>query len=76
MSRALERRPNAAFDLVALAPGQGQPGQVALSGGQVRRDAEKVLRSLANMGLPADRVSLSAVSAPSLGQPEVHVYVR
>ncbi|MGO1119003.1 hypothetical protein ACTL6U_09875 [Rhodovibrionaceae bacterium A322] len=76
VSRALERRPNAAFDLVALAPGQGQPGQVALNSGQVRRDAERVLRSLANMGLPADRVSLSAVSAPRLGTPEVHVYVR
>jgi hypothetical protein len=41
-----------------------------------RRNAEGVLRSLTNMGLPADRVSLSATSSPSANVAEVHVYIR
>jgi hypothetical protein len=76
VSRALDRRPNAGFDVVAVAPGQGSQAQMAMARGQVQRDAERVLRSLADMGLPADRVSLSAASSPAVAQGEVHVYVR
>jgi hypothetical protein len=76
VSRALERRPNSAFDLVSVAPGTGNPAQVALATNASRRNAEGVLRSLTNMGLPADRVSLSATSSPSANVAEVHVYIR
>ena len=76
VNRALERRPNAAFDLVAVAPGLGNAAQVALAGNKSRRNAEGVLRSLTSMGLPADRVSLSATTNPNAQISEVHVYVR
>jgi hypothetical protein len=76
VSQALERRPNAAFDLVAVAPGLGNPSQVALATNKSRRDAEGVLRSLTSMGLPSDRVSLSATTNPNAQISEVHVYVR
>ena len=76
VSQALERRPNAAFDLVAVAPGLGSPSQVALATNKSRRDAEGVLRSLTSMGLPADRVSLSATTNPNAQISEVHLYVR
>ena len=76
VSRALERRPNAAFDLVAVAPSVGSAAQVSLATGKSRRNAEGVLRSLTNMGLPADRITLSATSSPSAQVNEVHVYVR
>jgi hypothetical protein len=76
VSRALERRPNAAFDLVAVAPGVGSAAQVSLATSKSRRNAEGVLRSLTNMGLPADRITLSATSSPSAQVNEVHVYVR
>ncbi len=76
VSQALERRPNAAFDLVAVAPGLGSPSQVALATNKSRREAEGVLRSLTNMGLPADRVSLSATTNPNAQISEVHLYVR
>jgi len=76
VSRALERRPNAAFDLVAVAPGLGNAAQVALAGNKSRRNAEGVLRSLTSMGLPADRVSLSATTNPNAQVSEVHIYVR
>jgi len=76
VNKALERRPNAAFDLVAVAPGLGSPSQVALASSKSRRDAEGVLRTLTNMGLPADRMSLSATTNPNGQVSEVHVYVR
>ncbi len=76
VNRALERRPNAAFDLVAVSPGIGNPSQVALATNKSRRNAEGVLRSLTNMGLPSDRMSLSATTNPNAQVSEVHVYVR
>ncbi|SME93754.1 hypothetical protein SAMN06265365_101606 [Tistlia consotensis] len=76
VSAALERKPNAGFDLVAVAPGSGPAGEVNLAAQTTRQNAEKVLRSLTNMGLPADRVSLSSVTNPSATVGEVHVYVR
>ena len=69
-------RPNAAFDLVAVSPGIGNPSQVALATNKSRRNAEGVLRSLTNMGLPSDRMSLSATTNPNAQVSEVHVYVR
>lgn len=76
VSRALERRPNAAFDLVAVAPNIGSAAQISLATTKSRRNAEDVLRALTNMGLPADRITLSATSSASAQVNEVHVYVR
>ena len=76
VNQALSRRPNAAFDLVSVAPGLGSPSQVALASNKSRRNAESVLRTLTNMGLPADRVSLSATTNPNAQVGEVHLYVR
>lgn len=73
---ALERRPNAAFDIVAVAPAGGDSARVALDTNRSRRNAENVLRTLTNMGLPADRMTLSATSSPSAQVNEVHIYVR
>jgi hypothetical protein len=76
ISRALERKPSAGFDLVAVAPSAGTPAQVSLATSRSRRNAEGVLRSLTNMGLPADRITLSATSNANVQGSEVHVYVR
>ena len=73
---ALERRPNAAFDIVAVAPAGGDSARVALNTNRSRRNAETVLRTLTSMGLPADRMTLSATSSPQTQVNEVHVYVR
>ena len=76
VSRALERKPNAGFDLVAIAPNVGTPAEVSLATTRSRRNAESVLRSLTSMGLPADRITLSATSSAMAQVNEVHVYVR
>lgn len=76
VSRALERRPNAAFDLVAVAPNAGSAAQAALNTDASKRNAQNVLRSLTNMGLPADRVTLSATTSGTVHSNEVQIYVR
>ncbi|MEX0922350.1 MAG: hypothetical protein WDZ84_06220 [Rhodovibrionaceae bacterium] len=76
VSQALERRPQAAFDLVAVAPGGGTTGEAALASNATQRNAEQVMRSLTNMGLPPDRISLSSTTNPSGNVNEVHIYVR
>jgi len=73
VSSALERRPNAAFDVVAVSPGGRGAG---LNTARSRRNAEEVVRSLANLGLPLDRVSLAATSSPQAQVDEVYVFVR
>ena len=46
VSRVLEKRPEAVFDLVAVAPSEGGQARVALNSNKSRRHAEGVLRSL------------------------------
>jgi hypothetical protein len=76
VSRALERRPSATFDLVAVAPNTGNAAQVTVAANTSKRNAESVLRSLSDMGLPLDRVRLSAMTSGRAASNEVHIYVR
>ncbi|HNS39808.1 MAG TPA: hypothetical protein PKJ56_06125 [Promineifilum sp.] len=74
VSQALDRKPDAMFDLVAVTP--AKPGPGAASGVSARRNAEHVMRSLTNMGLPPTRVTLSATNSGQIQVNEVHLYVR
>jgi len=76
VSRALERKPDVVFDLVAVTPQQENPVEVALHSDASKRNAENVLRSLSSMGLPPERVSLSATSSTSVQSDEVQLYIR
>lgn len=76
VGRVLERRPDAAFDLVAVAPASGGPARVALNSNKARRHAEDVLRSLTEMGLPPARVAVSAKTSSGAQSNEVHLYLR
>lgn len=75
VSQALARKPNAVFDVVAVAAG-GTQAQAASNQNQARRNADRVLRSLADMGLPASRVNVSAASSGQAATNEVQVFVR
>ncbi|NQV46362.1 MAG: hypothetical protein HQ504_01125 [Rhodospirillaceae bacterium] len=76
VSRVLERRPNAVFDLVAVAPNTGGPARVALNSNKAQRFAEGVLRSLIEMGLPPSRVAISGKTSEQAKNNEVHLYLR
>jgi len=75
-SKALEVRPNAAFDVVGVAPSGGTPAQNALNGDIARTNADRVVRSLTSMGLPPDRISASQSNDPGIQANEVRIYVR
>jgi hypothetical protein len=76
VSQALDRQPAAMFDLVAVAPNRGTPSEVALAADDSRRYAEDVLRSLNDMGLPSNRITLSSLTSPDIAANEVRVFVR
>ena len=76
VSRAVERKPEAAFDLVAVSPKAGSPSARILNTTAAKRNAEGVLRTLTDMGLPASRVNLTATNSTSARSNEVRVYVR
>ncbi len=76
VSKTLERRPNALFDLVAVAPTAGGAARMALNSQKARQHAENVMRSLVEMGLPPNRVAVSALTRPQIASNEVHLYVR
>ena len=76
VSQALEQRPAAAFDVVSIVPNKGTPAQVALKTNESKRNAERVFRSLSEMGLPGDRVTLSTTTSTMVHTNEVHLYVR
>lgn len=76
VKQALERKPMATFNVVAVSPKKGSPGQMALGATSARRNAEGVMRALTSMGLPSNRVRLSASDSSSAATSEVHVYVH
>jgi hypothetical protein len=76
VAQALDRQPAARFDLVAVAPTRGAQGQGPLSSNAARRNAEAVLRTLSDMGLPIDRVNLSGTTSGQADTNEVHLFVR
>jgi hypothetical protein len=76
VSRALARRPDVVFDLVAVAPQLEDPAQITLHSDASKRDAENVLHSLTSMGVAAERVSLSATTSANVTSDEVQLYVR
>jgi hypothetical protein len=76
VSEALNRYPNARFELVAVHPAKGNVAEVAIESTRARRNAEKVLRSLQQMGVDLNRVNLSYAPSDTATTNEVHLYVR
>jgi len=76
VSRVLERRPNATFTLVAVAPASGGAARVALNSNKARRNTENVLRALQRMGLPPQRIGISARTSGAAQSNEVHLYLN
>ncbi len=76
LSQALELRPGAEFTVLAVSPAGGTAANVQLAQSQSRENAERVFRSMSDMGLPPDRVQLSATTSAGVSSNEVRIYVR
>lgn len=76
VNRALQRKPSATFTIQAVSPNASSAADVATNTKASRDNATKVLRSLTAMGMPADRLSLSATMSPEIQSGEVRIFVR
>ncbi|TNE35813.1 MAG: hypothetical protein EP348_08165 [Alphaproteobacteria bacterium] len=76
VSRALQERPQANFDVVSIAPLSNNATTMTANQQKSVRNAERVLKSLTDMGLPPSRVSLASTSNASVSSSEVHIYIR
>lgn len=76
VAQALQSRPGSSFAVVAVSPTRGTAAAVQLAQTSAERHARDVVRSLNDMGVPANRLDLSSSTDPSVSTSEVRVFVR
>ncbi|HZQ41320.1 MAG TPA: hypothetical protein VFA87_11015 [Rhizomicrobium sp.] len=76
LNQALQNRPSASFQVVAVAPTRGNAASVQIAQSTARRHAEAVMRSMTDMGVPATRVGVASTTDPAATVSEVRVFVR
>ena len=74
--RAVERRPNVAFDLVAVTPRANNTDDLADDMTEAEAQAAAVMKSLAGLGIGPDRVSMRAWTGQPTGVNEIRLYIR
>ncbi len=76
LNQALQARPNANFQVVAVSPTRGNAASVQIAQTTARRHAEEVMRSMTDMGVPASRLNVASSTDPNAAASEVRVFVR
>jgi hypothetical protein len=76
LSQALASQPHASFSVVAVAPTRGDTAAVQLAQNSAQRDAQAVMHSMTEMGVPATRMAASSSTDPAITASEVRVYVK
>ena len=72
----VDKKPNASFGLVAVAPIGKNEGETRINASKVKKYAERVLRSMVSFGLPSKKIALSAKTSGDVVVPEVHIFVQ
>jgi hypothetical protein len=76
LNQALQARPNASFQVVAVSPTRGNAASVQIAQTTARRHAQEVMRSMTDMGVPASRLNVASSTDPAAAASEVRVFVR
>lgn len=76
VQNAMEQYPNGRFELIAVHPTSGNSAQVAIESTRARRNAERVLRTLTQMGIPLEQIDLSYAPSADARSSEVHLFLR
>lgn len=76
VQNAMERYPGGRFELIAVHPTHGNAAQVAIESTRSRRNAERVLRTLTQMGVPLEQIDLSYAPSAEANSSEVHLFLR
>jgi hypothetical protein len=76
LNQALQSRPGAGFQVVAVSPTRGTASSVQLAQTAARRHAQEVMRSMTDMGVPATRLAVASATDPAAASSEVRIFVR
>jgi len=76
LNQALQSRPNAGFEVVAVSPTRGTAASVQIAQTIAKRHAQEVIRSMTDMGVPATRMGVASSTDPGAADSEVRVFVR
>jgi len=76
LNQALQSRPSAGFEVVAVSPSKGNAAAVQIAQTTARRHAQDVMRSMTDMGVPATRLGVASTTDPVAAGSEVRVFVR
>jgi hypothetical protein len=76
LNQALQTRPGAAFEVVAVSPTRGTATSVQLAQTAAHRHAQEVMRTMTDMGVMASRLSVASATDPGATSSEVRVFVR
>ena len=76
LNQTLQNRPSAGFQVVAVSPTRGTAASVQIAQSSARRNAQDVMRSMTDMGVPAARLNVASTTDPGATGNEVRVFVR
>jgi hypothetical protein len=76
LNQALQSRPNAGFEVVAVSPTRGTAASVQIAQTTAKRYAQEVMRSMTDMGVPATRMGVASSTDPGAAASEVRVFIR
>ena len=76
LNQALQSRPSAGFEVVAVSPSKGNAASVQIAQTTARRHAQDVMRSMTDMGVPASRLGVASTTDAAANTSEVRVFVR
>lgn len=76
LSQALQGQPSASFRVVGVSPTRASAAGVQTAQSDARRRAQEVMRTMTEMGVPANRMELSSATDPAARGTQVRVYIR
>jgi len=76
VNEALQRYPNASFDVIGVHPSTGNAAQIAIESTRARRNADRVLRTLTDMGLSLTRIDTGYDKSADATSSEVHIFIK
>lgn len=72
VSRAIEKKPGVMFEVVAVTPASGN----ALSQNAAKNNASQIFQDMIDMGVGAERISLSSKTSGATNSAEVQIFVK
>jgi hypothetical protein len=76
VKRAVARKPNLAFDLVAVTPQAGTADELADLTEKAHAEAASVMKSLSSLGIGPERVSMMTWTGQPTDVNEIRLYIR